>query len=72
MAGVGRDAKPPFLPTAQPQLAADAFDPMHAHPHPVRRQITLQALGTIRLASALVRGTNLGLQSSFLAAPFRG
>ncbi len=61
MARIRRRAKPPFLPTAQPQLAADAFDPMHAHPHPVRRQIALQPLGAIGPAGALVRGANLGL-----------
>lgn len=61
MARIRRRAIPAFLPAAQPQLAADAFDPMHAHPHPVRRQIALQPLGAIGPAGALVRGANLGL-----------
>lgn len=61
MARIRCHAKPAFLLAARPQLAADAFDPMHAHPHPVRRQIALQSLGAIGPAGTLVGGLNLGL-----------
>ncbi len=60
-----------FVGSAAPTRAADALDAMHAHPHPVHCQIALQSLGAIGLTGSVARGANLGLQSSFLAAPFR-